>query len=140
MDLAANSIISASPNAVVMIIPVDLLLLGPGMILDAISISHLIMPILISVFAAFKIDPLVYEVVFISVLAIGQATPPVGANLFTAANLFKGELDSVAKQAVPFIIMESCCPHYSLACAMVSLPAFEGRPLHSLVGVDRYER
>ena len=106
VDMAANAIISISPNAVVMIILVNLLLLALGMILDAISISYLIMPILIPVIAAFNIDPLWYGVIFISALAIGQATPPVGVNLFTAANLVKGNLDSLAKQAIPFVIMD----------------------------------
>jgi len=107
VDLAANSIIKISPNAVVMIILVNFLLLGLGMILDAISISYLVMPILMPVLAAFKIDPLWYGVIFISALAIGQATPPVGVNLFTAANLIKSDIDSVAKQAIPFVIMDA---------------------------------
>lgn len=106
IDMAANFIVEISPNAVVMIILVDLLLLALGMILDAISISYLLMPILIPVLAAFQIDPLWYGVVFISALAIGQATPPVGVNLFTAANLINGDVDSVAKEAIPFIIMD----------------------------------
>ncbi|MCK5725004.1 MAG: TRAP transporter large permease, partial [Gammaproteobacteria bacterium] len=89
IDMTANAIIKMSPNAVVMIILVNLLLLALGMILDAISISYLIMPILIPVLTAFGIDPLWYGVIFISALAIGQATPPVGVNLFTAANLIK---------------------------------------------------
>ncbi|MFQ5483698.1 MAG: TRAP transporter large permease [Desulfobacterales bacterium] len=106
VDLVANSIIKISPNAVVMIILVNFLLLGLGMILDAISISYLVMPIIMPVLAAFKIDPLWYGVIFISALAIGQATPPVGVNLFTAANLINGDVDSVAKQAIPFVIMD----------------------------------
>ena len=106
IDRAAEFVISISPNAVVMIILINLLLLALGMILDAISISYLIMPILIPVLAAFKIDSLWYGVIFISALAIGQATPPVGVNLFTAANLIKGDLDAVAKQAVVFVIMD----------------------------------
>ena len=106
IDQAANFVISISPNAVVMIILINLLLLGLGMILDAISISYLIMPILIPVLAALKIDPLWYGVIFISALAIGQATPPVGVNLFTAANLIKGDLDAIAKQAFVFVIMD----------------------------------
>jgi C4-dicarboxylate transporter DctM subunit len=106
IDKAANFVISVSPNAATMIILVNLLLLALGMILDAISISYLIMPILIPVLAAFKIDPLWYGVIFISALAIGQATPPVGVNLFTAANLIKGNLDSIAKQAIAFVIMD----------------------------------
>jgi len=107
IDLTANAIIKISPNAVVMIILVNFLLLGLGMILDAISISYLIMPILMPVLTAFGIDPLWYGVIFISALAIGQATPPVGVNLFTAANLIKGDVDSVAKQAIPFVIMDA---------------------------------
>ncbi len=107
IDLAANFIINISPNAVVMIILVNFLLLGLGMILDAISISYLIMPILMPVLAAFKIDPLWYGVIFIAALAIGQATPPVGVNLFTAANLIKGDLDSVAKEAIVFVIADA---------------------------------
>ncbi|MCD6296291.1 MAG: TRAP transporter large permease subunit, partial [Deltaproteobacteria bacterium] len=59
------------------------------------------------VLTAFGIDPLWYGVIFISALAIGQATPPVGVNLFTAANLIHGDLDSIAKQAIPFVIMDA---------------------------------
>jgi C4-dicarboxylate transporter DctM subunit len=106
IDRAAEAIIRISPNAVVMIILVNLLLLALGMIIDAISISYLVMPILIPVLASFKIDPLWYGVIFISALAIGQATPPVGVNLFTAANLIKGNLDSIAKEALWFIAMD----------------------------------
>lgn len=107
VDKAANFIVQISPNAAVMIILVNLLLLAMGMILDAISISYLIMPILMPVLAAFEIDPLWYGVIFISALAIGQATPPVGVNLFTAANLINSDIDSVAKEAIPFIIMDA---------------------------------
>ncbi len=107
VDTLANGIVRISPNAIVMIILVDLLLLGLGMILDAISISYLVMPILMPVLAAFHIDPLWYGVIFITALAIGQATPPVGVNLFTATNLIKGDLDSVAKEAVIFVAIDA---------------------------------
>ena len=106
IDAAAEFIVRVSPNAVVMIILVNLLLLALGMILDAISISYLLMPILIPVLAAFKIDPLWYGVIFISALAIGQATPPVGVNLFTAANLINGDVDSVAREAIWYVVMD----------------------------------
>jgi len=106
IDMAANFIVSVSPNAVVMIILVNFLLLALGMVLDAISISYLLMPILIPVLKAFHIDPLWYGVIFISALAIGQATPPVGVNLFTAANLIGRDVDAVAREAVPFVIMD----------------------------------
>lgn len=106
IDQAAEWIIRISPNAVVMIILVNILLLVLGMFIDAISISYLVMPVLMPVMAAFDIDPLWYGVIFISALAIGQATPPVGVNLFTAANLIDGNVDGVARQAIPFVIMD----------------------------------
>ena len=106
IERAAQLILSISSNAVVMIILINLLLLALGMILDAISISYLVMPIMIPVLQAFKIDPLWYGVIFISALAIGQATPPVGVNLFTAANLINGDIDSLAKEAIPYVLMD----------------------------------
>jgi C4-dicarboxylate transporter DctM subunit len=107
VDTMANAIVKVSPNAVVMIILVDFLLLGLGMILDAISILYLVMPILIPVLAAFHIDPVWYGVIFVAALAIGQATPPVGVNLFTAANLIEGNLDAVAKEALLFVVIDT---------------------------------
>jgi C4-dicarboxylate transporter DctM subunit len=106
IERAAQLILSISSNPVVMIILINLLLLALGMILDAISISYLVMPIMIPVLQAFKIDPLWYGVIFISALAIGQATPPVGVNLFTAANLINGDIDSLAKEALPYVLMD----------------------------------
>jgi C4-dicarboxylate transporter DctM subunit len=106
IDKAANLIVGISPNAVVMIILIDLLLLALGMVLDAISISYLLMPILIPVLEAFGIDPVWYGVIFISALAVGQATPPVGVNLFTAANLIGSDVDAVAKEAIPYVVMD----------------------------------
>jgi C4-dicarboxylate transporter DctM subunit len=106
IDQAAEFIIRISPNAIVMIILINLLLLVLGMFIDAISISYLVMPVLMPVLQAFNIDPLWYGVIFITALAIGQATPPVGVNLFTAANLIGGDVDGVAKQAIPFVLMD----------------------------------
>lgn len=107
VDLIANAIVKISPNAIVMIILVDILLLILGMLLDAISILYLVMPILIPVLAAFHIDPVWYGVIFVAALAIGQATPPVGVNLFVAANLVEGDLDSVAKEALVFVLIST---------------------------------
>jgi C4-dicarboxylate transporter DctM subunit len=104
IDAVAGWIIKVSPNAAVMILLVDLLLLALGMILDAISISYLLMPILIPVLAAFQIDPVWYGVIFVSALAIGQVTPPVGVNLFTVANLLETDLDPVAKEMIPYVL------------------------------------
>ena len=100
---ASAAIIALAPNRWILILLVDALLLVLGMFLDAISICYIMMPMLIPVLAGHGIDPVWYGVVFVSALAIGQATPPVGVNLFTAASLSGCEVDSIARQAVPFV-------------------------------------
>ncbi|MCD6237852.1 MAG: TRAP transporter large permease [Thermotogae bacterium] len=104
VDKSANAIIGISSNPFIMIILIDLLLLGLGMILDAISISYLVIPLLMPVLRAFHVDPLWYGVIFVAALAIGQATPPVGVNLFTAAGIIHSDLDPIAKEAIPYVI------------------------------------
>jgi len=103
IDRASAAIIALAPNRWILILLVDALLLVLGMFLDAISICYIMMPMLIPVLAGHGIDPVWYGVVFVSALAIGQATPPVGVNLFTAASLSGCEVDSIARQAVPFV-------------------------------------
>ena len=87
-----------------MLMMLNVLLLVLGMFLDAISISYLVLPLLLPVLAQLRIDPLWYGVVFVTALAVGQTTPPVGVNLFTAANLIGGDLDAIARQAVLFVL------------------------------------
>jgi C4-dicarboxylate transporter DctM subunit len=104
VDACASWLLGISGHPLVTILLIDLLLLFLGMFLDAISISYLLMPILIPVLAHHNIDPVWYGVIFISALAIGQATPPVGVNLFTAANLVETDVDGVAREAIPYVI------------------------------------
>jgi len=102
-DSIAAGLIRIAPNALILILLINLLLLGLGMFLDAISISYLVMPLLIPVLRRFGIDPIWYGVIFITALAIGQTTPPVGVNLFTAANLAGSDVDSISRRIFPYV-------------------------------------
>jgi C4-dicarboxylate transporter DctM subunit len=104
VDSLAQLVIRVSPGPVAMVLAVNVLLLLLGMFLDAISISYLLMPVLLPVLHSLGIDPLWYGVVFVTALAIGQITPPVGVNLFVAATLAGTSIDSVARQAIPYVI------------------------------------
>ncbi len=104
IDQFAHGMMRVAKTPIMFILLVDLLLLGLGMILDAISITYLVVPLIMPVLAAFHIDPLWYGVIFVVALAIGQATPPVGVNLFTAAGLIHSDLDPIAREAVPYVI------------------------------------
>ena len=103
IDALTNFILTHSADALTTILMINLLLLLLGMFLDAISISYLIMPALMPVLAKFGIAPVWYGVNFMTALAIGQTPPPVGVNLFTAANLAETDIDSVSKAVVPYV-------------------------------------
>lgn len=52
----------------------------------------------------YNIDPIWYGVIFVLALAISQATPPVGVNLFTAVGIIKSDIESIAKEAILFVV------------------------------------
>lgn len=104
VDALAEAIVRMSPNAVAMILSMNVLLLALGMFVDAISISYLLLPMMLPVLRHFGVDPVWYGVVFVSALAIGQATPPVGVNLFAAANVAETELDGIAKESLWYVL------------------------------------
>ncbi len=118
IDWLAGAIVGASPNGLVTILLMNLLLLGLGMFLDAISICYLLMPILMPVLKAFGMDPLWYGVVFITALAIGQITPPVGVNLFTAANIAGTSVDAISKRLIPYVLV-----NFAVLIILTLLPA-----------------
>ena len=103
VDAATGFLIRHSPNALVTVLLINLLLLILGMFLDAISICYLVMPILLPVIRNFGLNPTWYGVVFVTALAIGQITPPVGVNLATVANLAETDMDAVSKKLLPYI-------------------------------------
>ncbi len=102
-DALAALVMKSATHPVVLVLLTNVILLVLGMFLDAISISYLVLPMFIPVMQRLGIDPLWYGVVFITALAIGQTTPPVGVNLFTAANLIESDVDGVARRVWPLV-------------------------------------
>jgi C4-dicarboxylate transporter DctM subunit len=104
IDKVTHYIVSIAHTPFAMIMLVNLLLLGLGMIIDAISISYLVLPIIMPMLKTYNIDPIWYGVIFVLALAISQATPPVGVNLFTAVGIIKSDIESIAKEAILFVV------------------------------------
>lgn len=103
IDSTASWLIGATDNPYVMALLVSALVLVLGMVMDPISIMYLVVPILIPVIHALDLQPIWFGVTFVCALAIGQATPPVGVNLFTAAGLIKQPVDAIAREALPLV-------------------------------------
>ncbi|MBK1624286.1 TRAP transporter large permease [Afifella marina] len=88
----------------VILIVIMLILLIAGMFMDAITIMFITLPIFLPVMRELGWDPVWFGVLVMVNLAIGLFTPPVGINLYVAANMTSLPLEKIARGAVPFLI------------------------------------
>ena len=77
---------------------------GIRTIMDAITIMFITLPIFLPVMREFGWDPVWFGVTIMIGLAIGLITPPVGINLFVAANITRLSLQKISIGAVPFLV------------------------------------
>lgn len=79
------------------------LLLVVGCFLDNVAALVLLTPTLMGMVDAMHIDVVYFGVFTIIALAVGQFTPPVGLNLFIAANIAGEKFETVSRRALPYI-------------------------------------
>ncbi|MFW6161916.1 MAG: TRAP transporter large permease [Planctomycetota bacterium] len=89
-----------------LVLAINLVLLGAGCFIDAISIYYIFVPILKPVLPSLGISPLHFGIIMTVNLAIGQATPPVGVNLFVACGISGVSLERISRSVVPFLVAE----------------------------------
>lgn len=80
------------------------ILIVAGMFMDAITIMFISLPIFLPVARELGWDPVWFGVLVMVNLAIGLFTPPVGINLYVAANITRLPLETIARGAVPFLL------------------------------------
>ncbi len=89
-------------NGTVYMFGVILLLLFLGMFMDVGATILILAPMLAPVAAAFKINPIQFGLVFVFAMAIGQATPPFGTNLFVACGYSGHSVLEIGKHSLVF--------------------------------------
>ena len=94
--------LSSNPNVILAVIM--LVVLIAGMFMDAVTIMFITLPIFLPVVRELGWDPVWFGVALMVNLAIGLFTPPVGINLFVAANITKMSLEKIAVGAIPFLL------------------------------------
>lgn len=82
-----------------------LFLLVVGCLLDLVSATMILMPILQPLYKAHGIDDLHFGMIFLLNMYCGFLTPPVGINLFAAASMFGMDFMRVARAYVPFFLI-----------------------------------
>jgi C4-dicarboxylate transporter DctM subunit len=97
-------LLGISDNQWVILMVIMLVLLVAGMFMDAVTIMFICLPIFLPVARELNWDPVWFGIVVMINLAIGLFTPPVGINLYVAANVTRLPLERVAQGAIPFLI------------------------------------
>lgn len=100
----SSVLLGLSDNQWVILAVIMVVLLIAGMFMDAITIMFISLPIFLPVARELGWDLVWFGVLVMINLAIGLFTPPVGINLYVAANITRMPLERVAQGAVPFLI------------------------------------
>jgi len=90
-------------NRWVFLLALNLFLLAVGCMMDIFSAIVVVTPLILPIARDFGVHPVHLAVIFLANLEIGYTTPPVGLNLFIAANRFRVSLTEVWRASVPFL-------------------------------------
>ena len=99
-----NMALQLTDNKYVMLFVINIVFLIAGCLMDGVSAMYILLPIIIPIAQALNIDLLHLGVITVVNLSIGQVTPPVGPNLYVAADIAKCKFSEIIPKAIPFII------------------------------------
>ena len=100
---------AVASNAAVFMALIVILLLICGMFLEVGATNLILGPILAPIALQFGVDPVHFGLVFVFLLALGQATPPFGTTLFVSCGISKQPVSAVSRQVIPFVMVEIAC-------------------------------
>ncbi len=100
----SSALLGLSDNGAVILLVIMVILLIAGMFMDAVTVMFISLPIFMPVVRELGWDPVWFGVLLMVNLAIGLITPPVGINLYVAANVTRLSIERVARGALPFLL------------------------------------
>jgi C4-dicarboxylate transporter DctM subunit len=74
-----------------------------GMFFDGMVITLVVVPLILPVLIALKIDLIHFAIILVINMEIGLLTPPFGLNLFTMKMISQAPIEEVVKGVLPFI-------------------------------------
>lgn len=97
--------IGFTTNKYVMLLIINVVFLMAGCVMDNTSALYIIVPIILPIARALDINLVHLGVILVLNLSIGQDTPPVGPNLYVAADIGKVKFEVICRKMVPLLIM-----------------------------------
>ncbi|MFY2822340.1 TRAP transporter large permease [Ruegeria sp. MALMAid1280] len=100
----AEFVLSMTQSKAIVLIAAIALLLVVGTFLETLAAIVILTPVLLPIMLQLGVDPVHFGIVMIVALAIGFVTPPLGANLFMAAQVGQVSFDKIARKIFPWVI------------------------------------
>ena len=100
-----NGVLALTSNKIVLLMLLNIFFLFLGCFMDNIAATIILTPVLLSLMVKLGVDPIHFGIIMTVNLSIGFVTPPFGTNLNVASALTKVPLITIAREAVPFIIV-----------------------------------
>jgi len=100
----SGALLGLSDQAWVILLVIMVILLIAGMFMDPVTVMFIALPIFLPVAREMGWDPVWFGVLVMVNLAIGLITPPVGINLYVAANVTRLSIERVARGTMPFLL------------------------------------
>lgn len=104
-----EAFMAVASNKYVFLLLINILLLICGMFMEVGATNLILAPILAPIAVQFGVDPVHFGMVFVFLLALGQATPPFGTCMFVACGFSNEPVSRVARQLIPFVLVEVAC-------------------------------
>ncbi|MFD2178046.1 TRAP transporter large permease [Veronia pacifica] len=100
----AQFVLSITDSKYLVLIAIIVLLLIIGTFLETLASIVILTPVLLPVLTRLGVDLVHFGIVMIVALAIGFVTPPLGANLFMAAQVGEIPFDQIARRIFPWVV------------------------------------
>ena len=104
----ADGILSVTENPIAILLFINVLLLIVGTFMETLAAIVILTPILLPIAAGLGVHPVHFGIVMIVNLAIGFVTPPIGANLFMAAQVGGIQIETISKSILGWIAVLVC--------------------------------
>jgi C4-dicarboxylate transporter, DctM subunit len=73
-----------------------------GCLIESLGMIVITVPLLYPVLASYGIDPILFGVILVIYVELGQISPPIGINLFVIQSIWDGKLAEVVLGTIPF--------------------------------------
>lgn len=104
--ILSNFVLTHIQSKFLFLLLLNILLLFVGCIMDLYSAILVVSPLILPIADSFGIHPVHIAVIFLTNLSLGFLTPPVGMNLFIASYTFKKPVLKIAKDILPYLIVQ----------------------------------